>query len=92
MNHTEQRKKLRTLIAGPKCHTPASVFDPLSARVAESVGYEIGLLAGSGVSATTLAAPDLCVHTLTEYADQVRRIMRVSKLSLFVDGDHGYQR
>ena len=34
--------------------------------------------------------PTLIVHTLTEYADQVRRIMRVSKLSLFVDADHGY--
>jgi len=90
MNHTEQRKRFRALIGGTKANSPASVFDPLSARIAESVGYEIGLLAGSGVSATTLAAPDLCVHTVTEYADQVRRIMRVCNLSLFVDGDHGY--
>jgi carboxyvinyl-carboxyphosphonate phosphorylmutase len=90
MNHTEQRQRLRILIAGTKAHTPASVFDPLSARVAEAVGYEIGLLAGSGLSATMLTAPDICLHTLTEYADQVRRIMRVSKLSLFVDADHGY--
>ena len=42
------------------------------------------------MSALTLAAPDLCVHTITEYADQVRRIMRVSNLSLFLDADHGY--
>ena len=90
MNHTEQRKNLRTLLAGSKCVSPASVYDPLSARVAEAVGYKLGLLAGSVVSSTTLAAPDLLVHTLTEYADQVRRIMRVSTLSLYVDADHGY--
>jgi oxaloacetate decarboxylase len=90
MNHTEQRNKLRALMAGSKCLSPASVFDPLSARVAETVGFEIGMLAGSVASNTTLAAPDLIVLTLTEFADQIRRIMRVSKLSLVVDADHGY--
>ena len=90
MNHTEQRNKLRALMAGPKCLSPASVFDPLSARVAEAVGFEIGMLAGSVASNTTLAAPDLIVLTLTEFADQIRRIMRVSELSLVVDADHGY--
>jgi carboxyvinyl-carboxyphosphonate phosphorylmutase len=90
VNATEQRKRLRAILAGSKCLSPASVFDPLSARIAESVGYQLGLLAGSGVAATTLAAVDTIVYTLTEYADQVRRIMRVSKLSLFVDADHGY--
>jgi carboxyvinyl-carboxyphosphonate phosphorylmutase len=90
MNHTEQRKRLRTVFAGAQCISPASVYDPLSARVAESVGYEIGMLAGSVASSTTLAAPDLIVLTLTEFADQVRRIMRASTLSLIVDADHGY--
>jgi oxaloacetate decarboxylase len=90
MNHTEQRQRLRRLLAGSHCLSPASVYDPLSARVAESVGYEIGMLAGSVASQTTLAAPDLIVLTLTEFADQIRRIMRVSTLSLIVDADHGY--
>ena len=90
MNHNEQRKRLRALMAGSQCLSPASVYDALSARVAESVGFEIGLLTGAVVASTTLAAPDLLVHTATEYADQVRRIMRVSNLSLFVDADNGY--
>ena len=90
MNHTEQRKRLRAVFAGTKCIWPASVYDALSARVAESVGYKIGMLAGSVASNTTLAAPDLIVLTLTEFADQVRRIMRASDLSLIVDADHGY--
>ena len=90
MNHTEQRKRLRAVFAGTKCISPASVYDALSARVAESVGYEIGMLAGSVASNTTLAAPDIIVLTLTEFADQVRRIMRASDLSLIVDADHGY--
>lgn len=90
MNHSEQRKRLRAILAGARCLSPASVFDPLSARVAEAAGYEIGMLAGSVASNTTLAAPDLIVLTLTEFAEQIRRIMRASKLSLIVDADHGY--
>ena len=90
MNHTEQRQRLRALLAGSQCLSPASVYDALSARVAEAVGYQIGMLAGSVASNTTLGAPDLIVLTLTEFADQVRRIMRASNLSLVVDADHGY--
>jgi carboxyvinyl-carboxyphosphonate phosphorylmutase len=90
MNHSEQRKKFRAILAGTKCLSPASVFDPLSARIAESVGYEVAMLAGSTASSSTLAAPDLIVLTLTEFADQVRRIMRRCNLPLLVDADHGY--
>ena len=90
MTPTQHRERLRAVLAGNACITPASVWDPISARVAESVGYEVGMLAGSVASATTLAAPDLIVLTLTEFADQVRRITRVSDLSLILDADHGY--
>jgi len=90
MNHTERRNRLRKILSGSQCLSPASVYDALSARVAESVGYELGMLAGSVASNTTLGAPDLIVLTMTEFADQIRRIARASTLSLFVDADHGY--
>lgn len=90
MTHTERRNRLRKLMSENQCRSPASVYDALSARVARSVGYEIGMLAGSVASNTTLGAPDLIVLTMTEFADQIRRITRASDLSLIVDADHGY--
>ena len=90
MNITERRNRLRKILSGTQCLSPASVYDALSARVAESVGYEIGMLAGSVASNTTLGSPDLIVLTMTEFADQIRRIQRASTLSLLVDADHGY--
>jgi carboxyvinyl-carboxyphosphonate phosphorylmutase len=66
------------------------VYDALSARVAASVGFELGLLSGSVSSATTLGAPDIVVITLTEFAEQIRRVVRAADLSLLVDADHGY--
>ena len=90
MTPTAQRQRLRAILAGNQCLSPASVYDAMSARIAQSVGYELGMLAGSVASNTTLAAPDIILLTLTEFADQVRRIMRASTLSLMTDADHGY--
>ncbi|MGZ8203786.1 MAG: isocitrate lyase/PEP mutase family protein [Burkholderiales bacterium] len=87
---TQRRQRLRSLLDGPVCLSPATVYDALSARVAQSVGYEIGLLSGSVSGATLLSVPDLALQTLTEFADQVRRIARATDLSLVVDADHGY--
>jgi oxaloacetate decarboxylase len=90
MTLTERRTRYRNVLAGSECVHPASVFDPVSARVAEAAGFEIGMLAGSIASGTVLGAPDLVVLTLTEFAEQIHRITRASSLSLMVDADHGY--
>lgn len=87
---SQRRERYRQVLAGNECVHPASVFDPISARLAESLGFEIGMFAGSIASATVLGAPDLVVLTLTEFAEQIRRITRGSNLSLMVDADHGY--
>jgi len=87
---SERRKRYRQIIQGNACVHPASVFDAASARMAESLGFEIGMFAGSTASAEVLAAPDIIVLTLTEFADQLRRITRGSDLPMMVDADHGY--
>jgi carboxyvinyl-carboxyphosphonate phosphorylmutase len=48
------------------------------------------MFAGSVASLTVLGAPDLTVLTLSEFADQARRICRAGTLPLLVDADHGY--
>jgi len=48
------------------------------------------MFAGSVASLTVLGAPDLIVLTLSEFADQARRICRAGELPLIVDADHGY--
>ena len=90
LSPTEQRQRMRAILNGTKCLSPASVYDGLSARIAQDVGYTLGILSGSVSSNSTLASPDLIVLTLTEFADQIRRIMRASDISLLVDADHGY--
>jgi carboxyvinyl-carboxyphosphonate phosphorylmutase len=90
MNLTDRRERYRAVLAGDQCVHPASVFDPISARIAEDLGFEVGMLAGSIASFTVLGAPDIIVLTLTEFAQQIHRICRASSISLMVDADHGY--
>jgi len=87
---SERRKQYRRVLEGNACVHPASVFDPMSARMAASLGFEVGMFAGSIASGTVLGAPDIIVLTLTEFAEQIRRITRGSDLPLMVDADHGY--
>ena len=85
-----RREHLRQILAGSDCVYPGSVFDPVSARIAEDLGFELGMFAGSVASLTVLGAPDLIVLTLTEFAEQARRICRAGSLPLLCDADHGY--
>ncbi|HUP93307.1 MAG TPA: isocitrate lyase/phosphoenolpyruvate mutase family protein [Burkholderiales bacterium] len=90
LTHHELRLRGRAILKGSECVSPASVHDALSARVASLVGFELGLLSGSIATAATLPGPDLGVVTLTEFADQVRRVVRAGNLTLLVDADNGY--
>ena len=90
MNTHDKRKRFAALLAGDRCVLAGSVFDPLSARIADEVGFEVGVLGGSVASFAVLGAPDLMLLTLTELAEQTRRICRASDLPVLVDADHGY--
>jgi len=90
MHWTDRRRRFRAILAGDRCYHPGSVFDPISARIAEDLGFEIGMFAGSTASLTVLGAPDLIVLTLSEFAAQAYRINRAGNLPLMVDADHGY--
>ena len=90
MNTIPRRQKLREILAGERCIYPGSVYDPISSRVAEDLGFEAGMFAGSIASFTVLGAPDIILLTLTEFAAQAYRICRSGELPLIVDADHGY--
>ena len=90
MQWTERRERFRAILEGGSCIHPASVFDPVSARIAEDLGFELGMFAGSIASLVVLGAPDLTLITLTEFAEQAHRICRAGRLPLLVDADHGY--
>lgn len=90
MHWSERREKFREVLESARCVYPASVYDPMTARLAADLGYEIGMFSGSVASLTILGAPDLVVLTLSEFVSQALRINRAGNLPLMVDADHGY--
>jgi len=79
MRFKKRRETFRAILEGSRCVHPASVFDPISARIAEDLGFETGMFAGSVASLTVLGAPDHIVITMSEFAEQCRRICRASR-------------
>ncbi|MDF2119623.1 isocitrate lyase/PEP mutase family protein [Roseiarcaceae bacterium H3SJ34-1] len=90
MTATSRRQRLRALLASDQCYFPGSVFDAISARIAQEIGFETGMYAGSVASLAVLGAPDIILLTLSEFAEQARRIGRASDLPVIADADHGY--
>ena len=90
MTFQKRREALHAILAGSRCIRPASVYDAISVRIAEDLGFEVGMLGGSVASLAVLGDPDVALITLTEFADQIRRMSRAGSLPFLVDADHGY--
>ncbi|WP_293865135.1 isocitrate lyase/PEP mutase family protein [uncultured Alsobacter sp.] len=90
MSTGDRRDAYRRVLAGGDCARPAIVHDPLTARMAEVLGYPLGMIPGSDVALSVLGAPDIALVTMSEFVDQVRRMTRATALPLMADGDHGY--
>jgi oxaloacetate decarboxylase len=90
MTLRERREALRSILSGSACVRPGSVYDAISIRIAEDLGFEVGMFGGSVASLAVLGDPDITLITLTELAEQMRRMSRASALPVLVDADHGY--
>jgi oxaloacetate decarboxylase len=90
MTFQHRREQLRSILSGSACVRPASVHDAISIRIAEDLGFELGMFGGSVASLAVLGDPDIALITLSELAEQMRRMSRASKLPVLVDADHGY--
>src|SRR5215218_454011 len=66
------------------------VFDALSARIAEQVGFDAIFQTGYGSAATLLGMPDYGFLNAGETIDNARRIMRAVNIPVIVDVDTGY--
>lgn len=90
MAFRSRREKLRSILSGSTCVHPGSVYDAISIRIAEDLGFPLGMFGGSVASLAVLGDPDVTLITLTELAEQMRRMSRASALPVLVDADHGY--
>ena len=81
------RERFRDLLVRPTCTLAANIFDPLSARIAHLLDYEVCFLSGSVGKAANLGVPDMVLSNMSDLVDHCRRITRIADVSLMVDGE-----
>src|SRR6476660_8824689 len=66
------------------------VYDTLSAKIVERVGFPMSFVSGYSVAATSIGEPDLGLLTQTEIVERARRICGSVSIPIIVDADTGY--
>jgi len=66
------------------------VFNALTAKLAERLGFAAIYLAGGALSAGWAGLPDIGLLTLTEFAEQAAVLARATTLPLLCDADTGF--
>lgn len=83
-------KKLREILDRPGILVLPGVYDCLSAKLAEQLGFEVVFTSGFGISASTLGRPDYGFLTATEVLYSVGRMAQSISVPLVADLDTGY--
>ena len=86
----DERRSLPELLAAGEMVLAPGCFDALSARLVEEAGFSAAYMTGFGTAASLLGRPDVGLLTLTEMADNARRIAQAVDIPVIADADTGY--
>ena len=83
-------RSMRAILDRPGILTLPGVYDGISARVANSLGFPALYMTGYGAVASALGVPDAGLASVTEMLDRVRCIAAAIDVPFIADGDTGY--
>lgn len=83
-------KALRSRIQSDDILVAPGVHDPLSARIAEQVGFGSMAMTGNGTSLSRIGRPDVGVMTLTELVENATYIQETVDVPVISDADNGF--
>ena len=81
---------LSARIKEPGLISAPGVFDMISARIADGMGFGALYMTGFGVVASHLGLPDAGLASYTEMVGRVHQISAGTKTAVIADGDTGY--
>jgi carboxyvinyl-carboxyphosphonate phosphorylmutase len=84
------RSSLQELLARGEMVLAPGCYDALGARLVEEAGFDAAYMTGFGTAASRLGRPDVGLLTLTEMADNARRIAQAVEVPVIADADTGY--
>lgn len=84
------RKALATKIRDKQLIIAPGVYDLISAKMADRMGFDALYVTGYGLVASYLGLPDAGLATYTDMLDRVGRICEMTKTPVIADADTGY--
>ena len=84
------RPTLPDLLATGEMVLAPGCYDALGARLVEEAGFDAAYMTGFGTAAARLGRPDVGLLTLTEMADNARRLAQAVEIPVIADADTGY--
>ncbi len=81
---------LRSRLESDDILVAPGVHDPLSARIAQQVGFDLISMTGNGTSLSKIGHPDVGVMTLSEMVDNATYIQETVDVPLISDADNGF--
>jgi len=85
-----QRPNLRARLASRDLLVAPGVFDGISSKIADQMGFEALYMTGYGTVASHLGLPDAGIATFSDMVGRVAVIAKGTKTPLIADGDTGY--
>ncbi len=82
--------RLRELIEAKEILIAPGVYDGISARLVQSMGFQAGAISGAGTSNSRLGKPDVGIMGLADNLDHARNIVNSVDIPLRADADTGY--
>ena len=86
----ERRAALRSALAARRFVSAPGVFDLISARIADAMGFAALYMTGYGTVASHLGLPDAGLATYSDMVGRVAQICRITATPLIADADTGY--
>ena len=90
MNATEKRAALAGAIRKGEFVVAPGVFEMLSARIADGLGFKAIYMTGYGVAASHLGLPDAGIASYADVVSRVRQIAQGTETPLICDADTGF--
>ena len=83
-------QRLAQRLRQPGLITAPGVFDMISAKIADGLGFDALYMTGYGTVASHLGYPDAGLATYSDMVGRVSQIAKGTRTPLIADGDTGY--
>ena len=90
LSHTQRRALLKQRLSQAQLVVAPGVFEMVSAKMADQMGFEALYMTGYGTVASYLGMPDAGLATYSDMVNRVTQFTSITQTPMICDGDTGY--